>query len=94
MLKSFHDTWYAPNNAILVVVGDVDPQATLLVVKQLFGDIPVVLVSPDGQKLFASGSRNVGGSACLWDLADLKKPPRRLCASHNLVPPYARAGSG
>ena len=39
MLKSFHDTWYAPNNAILVVVGDVDPQATLLVVKQLFGDI-------------------------------------------------------
>jgi len=39
MLKGFHDRWYAPNNAILVVVGDVDPQATLLVVKQLFGDI-------------------------------------------------------
>ena len=39
MLKKFHDTWYAPNNAILVVVGDVDPQATLLEVKQLFGSI-------------------------------------------------------
>ncbi len=39
MLRKFHDTWYAPNNAILVVVGDVDPQATLLEVKQLFGDI-------------------------------------------------------
>jgi zinc protease len=39
MLKKFHDTWYAPNNAILVVVGDVDPQATLVEVKQLFGHI-------------------------------------------------------
>ena len=39
MLKKFHDTWYAPNNAILVVVGDVDPQTTLVEVKQLFGSI-------------------------------------------------------
>ncbi len=39
MLKNFHDAWYAPNNAILVVVGDVDPQATLTEVKQLFGSI-------------------------------------------------------
>ena len=39
MLKKFHDAWYAPNNAILVVVGDVDPQATLLEIKQLFGSL-------------------------------------------------------
>jgi zinc protease len=40
MLKSFHDTWYAPNNAILVIAGNVDPEATLSEVKRLFGDIP------------------------------------------------------
>ena len=40
MLKRFHDAWYAPNNAILVIVGDVDPPATLSEVRQLFGDIP------------------------------------------------------
>jgi len=39
MLKHFHDTWYAPNNAILVIAGDVDPDATLREVRQLFGDI-------------------------------------------------------
>ncbi len=38
-LQSFHDTWYAPNNAILVIAGDVDPKSTLTEVKQLFGDI-------------------------------------------------------
>jgi zinc protease len=40
MLKGFYDRWYAPNNAILVIAGDVEPQATLAKVKQLFGDIP------------------------------------------------------
>ena len=41
MLKAFHDQWYAPNNAILIVVGDLDPPATLATIKKLFGDIPV-----------------------------------------------------
>ena len=40
MLKTFYDTWYAPNNATLVIVGDVDPQKALVEVTQLFGDIP------------------------------------------------------
>ena len=38
-LKQFHDAWYAPNNAILVITGNVDPKATLAEVKELFGDI-------------------------------------------------------
>ncbi len=39
MLKSFHDKWYAPNNAILIVVGNVDLNATLGRVRALFGGI-------------------------------------------------------
>jgi zinc protease len=40
MLKDFYRKWYAPNNAILVIVGDVDPAAALATVKRLFEQIP------------------------------------------------------
>ncbi|MEJ0008986.1 MAG: pitrilysin family protein [Steroidobacteraceae bacterium] len=40
MLKQFHDQWYAPNNALLIIVGNVDPAATLTRIKALFGTIP------------------------------------------------------
>jgi len=40
MLKKFYDDWYAPNDAVLVIVGDVDPDSALGTVKDLFGDIP------------------------------------------------------
>ncbi len=40
MLKEFYDAWYAPNNAILVIVGDVPPAKTLSEVKELFAEIP------------------------------------------------------
>ena len=40
MIKSFYDAWYHPNNAILVITGDVEPQATLSQVQQYFGSIP------------------------------------------------------
>ncbi len=39
-LKKFHDQWYAPNNAILIITGDVEPAATLAKVKQYYGSIP------------------------------------------------------
>ena len=40
MIKDFYRAWYAPNNAILVIVGDVDPAGTLAKIKTLFADIP------------------------------------------------------
>ena len=40
MLQKFYRQWYAPNNAILIITGDVDPAATLALVKELYGSIP------------------------------------------------------
>ena len=40
LLRQFYDRWYAPNNAILVIVGDVKPDQALADVQALFGDIP------------------------------------------------------
>jgi len=39
-VKQFFKTYYAPNNAILVLVGDLDTRDTLDRVKKFFGDIP------------------------------------------------------
>jgi zinc protease len=39
MLKEFYRKWYAPNNAILVIAGDVEPGAVLASVKELYGKI-------------------------------------------------------
>jgi len=40
LLRAFYERWYAPNNAILVIAGDVDPAAALAEARAAFGDIP------------------------------------------------------
>ena len=39
MLKKFYADWYAPNNAILVIVGSVDPKAAIAEVRRLYGSV-------------------------------------------------------
>ena len=39
MLKDFYKQWYAPNNAILIIAGDVDPNGVLAKVKEFYGNI-------------------------------------------------------
>ena len=39
-LKDWYKTWYAPNNATLVIVGDVNPAEVLTQVKRYFEDLP------------------------------------------------------
>jgi zinc protease len=40
LLRGFYEKWYAPNNAILVIAGDVKPEDALAQVRAAFGDIP------------------------------------------------------
>nr|WP_294506485.1 pitrilysin family protein [uncultured Rhodopila sp.] len=40
LIRRFYETWYAPNNAILVIAGDVQPDDALAKAKAAFGDLP------------------------------------------------------
>jgi zinc protease len=46
MLDKFHRDWYGPNNAILVIVGDVAPTRAIARVKRYFGPIPSRILPP------------------------------------------------
>lgn len=73
MLQRFHDTWYAPNNAVLVITGDVDPKSTLLEVKRLFGGLkpkklparPAVQLGPQHAASFTLSTDQPNGMAML-----------------------------
>jgi zinc protease len=39
-LRHFHNAWYVPNNAILVIVGNVNPPAALAQARQILGSVP------------------------------------------------------
>ncbi len=45
-LKPWYRRWYAPNNATLVVVGDVQPQAVLALAKKYFGPLKPEKLDP------------------------------------------------
>ena len=46
MLHDFYDKWYAPNNAVLVIAGNVDAAKALDEIKSLFGGIPEKKLPP------------------------------------------------
>lgn len=45
-LRAWYKEWYAPNNATVVVVGDVEPQAVFDLAKRTFGALPKGEVAP------------------------------------------------
>ncbi len=44
--QEYFRTYYAPNNALAVLVGDLDPTAVIRMVERYFGDIPAQVIPP------------------------------------------------
>ena len=44
--RAWYDAWYAPNNAALVVVGDVDPEDVFRLAEAKFGPVPARALPP------------------------------------------------
>ena len=61
MLKDFHDTWYAPNNAILVIAGDVTPDEVRKMAQDAYGKVPARTLQPRAE--FTEPPRLAAGSA-------------------------------
>ena len=50
-LREWYDKWYAPNNATLVVVGDVQPEEIFALAEKYYGDIPAREIAPIKSRL-------------------------------------------
>ncbi len=60
-VRQWYKTWYSPNNATLVVVGDIDPYQVLDLAKKYFGPIPAAKLPAQKahQELPQKGSRSL-----------------------------------
>lgn len=78
--RNFFRTYYAPNNAVLAVVGDIDPEQTLAWVEKYFGSIPL----HDGKQPPRDGAlpETMGGQ--LREVVEEDVPARALMAAYRL----------
>ncbi|GAA2457048.1 pitrilysin family protein [Streptomyces lavendulocolor] len=78
--RNFFRTYYAPNNAVLSVVGDIDPEQTLAWIEKYFGSIP----SHDGKQPPRDGTlpETIGGQ--LREVVVEEVPARALMAAYRL----------
>ncbi|MFE3876862.1 M16 family metallopeptidase [Kitasatospora sp. NPDC059146] len=78
--RAFFRTYYAPNNAVLSVVGDIDPEQTIAWVEKYFGSIP----AHDGKQPPRSGELpDTIGRELRQELAE-DVPSRALMAAYRL----------
>ncbi len=78
--QEFFRTYYAPNNAVLSVVGDIDPERTLAWIEKYFGSIP----AHDGKPAPREGTlpETMGGQ--LREVVEEDVPARALMAAYRL----------
>jgi predicted Zn-dependent peptidase len=78
--RAFFRTYYAPNNAVLAIVGDIDPRQALAWTEKYFGSIP----SYDGKKLPRDGTLpDIVGSQLREQIRE-DVPARALMAAYRL----------
>ncbi len=60
-LKKWYQTWYAPNNAIVIVVGDVNPNKVLYQAKRYFGKLKpgIIPQTKPRTEIAGLGERNI-----------------------------------
>ncbi|TDC79476.1 M16 family metallopeptidase [Streptomyces hainanensis] len=78
--REFFRTYYAPNNAVLSVVGDIDPERTLAWIEKYFGSIP----SHDGKRPPRDGALPDVMGAEVRELLEEDVPSRALMAAYRL----------
>ena len=49
-LRAYYERWYAPNNAVLVIAGDVKPAEAFAMAERAFGKIPRKRIPPENTK--------------------------------------------
>ncbi|WP_079127725.1 M16 family metallopeptidase [Streptomyces sp. TP-A0874] len=85
--RNFFRTYYAPNNAVLSVVGDIDPDTTLAWIEKYFGTIP----SHDGKQPPRDGTLpEIIGEQLRQEIVE-EVPARALVAAYRLPQDGGRA---
>ncbi|MFF2505889.1 M16 family metallopeptidase [Streptomyces sp. NPDC058067] len=85
--RNFFRTYYAPNNAVLSVVGDIDPEKTLAWVEKYFGSIP----RHEGKQPPRDGSLPERIGQELREVVEEDVPARALMAAYRLPADNTRA---
>ncbi|MEV8088574.1 M16 family metallopeptidase [Streptomyces nigra] len=78
--RAFFRTYYAPNNAVLSIVGDIDPEQTLAWVEKYFGSIP----AHDGKPAPRDGSLPDVIGEELREVVEENVPARAMMAAYRL----------
>lgn len=78
--REFFRTYYAPNNAVLTVVGDIDPEQTLAWIEKYFGSVP----GHEGKKPPRDGTLAETIGEQLREVVEEEVPSRALMAAYRL----------